>query len=151
MAKLTPRQTAFVREYLVDLNAAAAARRAGYSEKTARKIGQENLTKPDIAAAIEAAQRERAERVQVTAEEVLQRLAEIARGEVRTEVATKVGIVDLPPSFSDRNRALELLGKHLGMFVDRHELSGPGGSALPVAVNVYLPSNGRDDVEGDGK
>lgn len=124
MAKLTPRQAAFVQEYLVDLNATQAAIRAGYSEKTAYRTGADNLRKPQIAAAIEAAQSERAERVQVTAEEVLQRLAEIARGEVRTEVATKVGIVDLPPSFSDRNRALELLGKHLGMFTDKLETSG---------------------------
>lgn len=131
---LTPKQAAFVREYLVDLNAAAAARRAGYSEKTARKIGQENLTKPDIAAAIAEAQQARAERVQITADDVLRGLH---------KEATFVGEGS---SHSARVQAWAHIGKHLGMFVDRHELSGPGGSALPVAINVYLPDNGRDET-----
>jgi phage terminase small subunit len=55
MSKLTAKQQLFVDEYLVDLNASAAARRAGYSEKTARAIGIENLTKPAIRAAVDAA------------------------------------------------------------------------------------------------
>lgn len=122
--KLTPRQAAFIREYLIDLNATQAAIRAGYSERTARKIGHENLTKPDIAAAIAQAQAERAERVQIDADEVLAHLTAIARGEVRTEKATKVGIVDLPPDFGERIRAMELLGKHLGMFKEQQEHSG---------------------------
>ena len=45
---LNDKQEMFCREYLVDLNATQAAIRAGYSDKTARKIGSENLTKPDI-------------------------------------------------------------------------------------------------------
>jgi phage terminase small subunit len=53
--KLTPKQEAFVREYLVDLNGAAAARRAGYSENSAKQIASENLTKPDVMMAIEEA------------------------------------------------------------------------------------------------
>jgi phage terminase small subunit len=60
---LTTKQQRFVEEYIIDFNAAAAARRAGYSSRTARSIGQENLTKPDISAAIRrtvAAQTERA-------------------------------------------------------------------------------------------
>jgi len=67
-----------VREYLIDLNAAAAARRAGYSERTARQMGDENLSKPDIAAAIAAAQAERAERTKVDSDWVLKRLADEA-------------------------------------------------------------------------
>jgi phage terminase small subunit len=61
-------QRLFVAEYLIDHNAAAAARRAGYSERTARKIGQENLTKPDIRAAIEKATEERLARLGVRAD-----------------------------------------------------------------------------------
>lgn len=72
---LTTKQRLFVEEYLTCLNAAEAARRAGYSEKTARSIGQENLTKPDIKAAIEAGLKQRA----MPAEEVLARLADMAR------------------------------------------------------------------------
>jgi len=75
---MTPKQAAFVREYLIDLNAAAAARRAGYSERTARQMGDENLSKPDIAAAIAAAQAERAERTKVDSDWVLKRLADEA-------------------------------------------------------------------------
>lgn len=131
--KLTAKQAAFVHEYLVDLNATQAAIRAGYSVKTARFIGTENLSKPNIAAAIAEAQTARAERLQVTAEEVLERLVEIARGEVRTEVSTKAGIVDLPPNFSERTRALELLGKHLGMFTDRLDVTS-GGQPLKAYI-----------------
>ena len=76
--KLTPKQARFVQEYLIDLNAAQAAIRAGYSAKTARVIGHENLTKPDIAAAIEKAQAERAERAEVTADWVIDELRKIA-------------------------------------------------------------------------
>ena len=76
--KLTPKQARFVQEYLIDLNAAQAAIRAGYSAKTARVIGHENLTKPDIAAAIEKAMAERAERTRLTADWVVDELRKIA-------------------------------------------------------------------------
>lgn len=62
---LTPKQAAFVDEYLVDLNATQAAIRAGYSEKNAHKIASELLGKTGVAAAIRAAQLERSERVKV--------------------------------------------------------------------------------------
>jgi phage terminase small subunit len=78
MAALTPKQMLFVREYLVDLNATQAALRAGYSAKTAGKIGFENLQKPEIAAAIAAAQTARAQRLEVTADRVLRELARLA-------------------------------------------------------------------------
>ena len=74
---MTPKQEAFVREYLIDLNATQAAIRAGYSEATAYSIGQENLNKPEIAAAINEAQADRAERTQINADYVLNRLVEI--------------------------------------------------------------------------
>ncbi|CCQ72407.1 terminase small subunit [Magnetospira sp. QH-2] len=47
-SNLSPKQQRFVEEYLLDLNATQAAVRAGYSERTARQIGSENLSKPDI-------------------------------------------------------------------------------------------------------
>lgn len=75
---LTAKQARFVEEYLTSLNATEAARKAGYSEKQAGKIGHENLQKPAIAAAIEAAMAERSERTQIDAEWVLRRLAEEA-------------------------------------------------------------------------
>ena len=76
--KLTPKQAAFVREYLIDLNSAAAARRAGYSDSTAKEIGHENLTKPHIAAAIQEAMDTRAERTEITADRVLEEVAKLA-------------------------------------------------------------------------
>lgn len=79
---LTPKQERFVAEYLVDLNAAAAARRAGYSERVANRIGSENLSKQDIAAAIAQAQAERAKRTQIDADWVLRRLADLASADL---------------------------------------------------------------------
>lgn len=76
--KLTPKQAAFVAEYLVDLNASAAARRAGYSERTADAIGRENLGKPTVAAAVRAAMQARQQRTEVNADWVLKRLAQLA-------------------------------------------------------------------------
>ena len=69
---MTPKQEAFVREYLIDLNATQAAIRAGYSVDTARAIGSENLSKPDIADAIAEAQAHRAEKCEIDALWVLQ-------------------------------------------------------------------------------
>lgn len=80
---LTPKQQRFVDEYLVDLNATQAAIRAGYSERTAGKIGSENLAKPEIADAIAAAQKDRATRTQITADRVLQELGRLAFFDIR--------------------------------------------------------------------
>lgn len=80
---MTPKQQAFVNEYLIDLNAAQAAIRAGYSKKTARKIGCENLTKPDIASAIVEAKEARAELTKIDAAWVLKRLSD----EVKADLA----------------------------------------------------------------
>lgn len=74
---LTDKQEMFCREYLIDLNATQAAIRAGYSDNTARKIGSENLTKPDIAQRIIDLKSDRNERVEVNADYVLRRLVEI--------------------------------------------------------------------------
>lgn len=106
---LTPKRAAFVREYLIDLNASAAARRAGYSARTANRAGHELLSNPDIAAAVQQAQEERAQSTGLSAQMVLQGLRGIAEGEA---------------SDSARVRAYELLGKHLGMFTERVEHSG---------------------------
>ena len=81
--KLTPKQERFVAEYLVDLNASAAARRAGYSPHRADAMGHENLRKPDIAAAIGAAKAARIERIELTADRVLIELARIAFFDIR--------------------------------------------------------------------
>lgn len=80
---LTPKQKRFVAEYLVDLNATAAAKRAGYSEKTAYAIGIENLKKPEIQSAIQEAQTERQKRTEITQDMVLCETAKLAFFDVR--------------------------------------------------------------------
>jgi len=84
--ELTGKQRAFVREYLIDLNATQAAKRAGYSDKTAYASGAENLTKPQIASAIEAAMKLRAERTDITADRVLKELAKIGFSDIRKAI-----------------------------------------------------------------
>lgn len=75
---LNDKQRRFVAEYLVDLNATQAAIRAGYSVKTARSVGNENLTKPDISSAVQEAMKARSQRTEITQDRVLQELARIA-------------------------------------------------------------------------
>jgi phage terminase small subunit len=82
-AGLTPKQARFVAEYLVDLNATQAAIRAGYSENTARAIGSENLTKPDIAEAIAVGKQEQLKVAGVSAERVLDELRRLAFVDLR--------------------------------------------------------------------
>ncbi|NGP62694.1 terminase small subunit [Paenibacillus thiaminolyticus] len=81
---LTAKQKAFVQEYLIDLNATQAAIRAGYSAKTARKIGAENLTKPDIQKAIQEAMERREKRTEITQDRVLQELAKIGFADIKS-------------------------------------------------------------------
>lgn len=90
---LTPKQEAFVNEYLISWNATQAAIKAGYSEKTARAIGAENLTKPDIKEII----RIRVQEMTMSADEALIRLSDQARGDMSDFTAIKNGIpfVDL--------------------------------------------------------
>jgi len=71
--KLTPKQSRFIEEYLIDLNATQAAIRAGYSEKTAQMIGWENLRKPLIAEAISKAAQKRTECTEITQDLILYR------------------------------------------------------------------------------
>jgi len=79
---LTDKQDMFCREYLIDLNATQAAIRAGYSENTARKIGSENLTKPDVQNRIAELKANRNEQLNIDAAYVLRRLVEIDQMDV---------------------------------------------------------------------
>lgn len=114
---LTAKQQLFVTEYPVDLNATQAAIRAGYSEHTARFIGAENLTKPNIQEALAEALNARLERVEWTADEILRDLKEIATNKRGIEV-------------QHRLKAYELGGRHLGMFKDKLEHSGSMGVSI---------------------
>jgi phage terminase small subunit len=80
---MTPKQRLFVAEYLKDLNATQAAIRAGYSEKTARSQGERLLTHVDIAPAIAAKTAQQLEKVDLSAERVLEEMRRLALGDVR--------------------------------------------------------------------
>jgi phage terminase small subunit len=80
---LTPKQRLFVEEYLVDLNATQAAIRAGYSKRTAEKIGSENLSKPEIMIAVAEAQQARFARIHMSQDDVLETLAAWASADPR--------------------------------------------------------------------
>jgi phage terminase small subunit len=162
---LTAKQEAFVREYLIDLNATQAAIRAGYSEKTAGATGFENLKKPEIASAIAAAQQVRSVRTEITQDRVLKEIARVAFGDPRDVMTWGPGGVVLKDSATltddqamqvaevsettsatggslklkkhDKVKALELLGRHLGMFTDKTELSGAEGGPLTVVVRRF--------------
>ena len=124
---MTEKQQRFVEEYLVDLNATQAAIRAGYSEKTAYSIGHENLTKPDVLAAVVKARAKQQERTQVDADWVVERLIQNYERAMQLEpVHDRKGepTGELQWAGPVANRALELLGKHLAMFTDRVELDG---------------------------
>lgn len=146
-AALTPKQQRFVDEYLTDLNATQAAIRAGYSPATARQIGAENLSKPVIAAAIEARQAERAERAELNEQWVIERLREnVERSMVAVPVMTfdhdkkqMVETGEYTYQGNVANKALELIGKHRGMFVDRSETKHSG----VVEVRVRIEREGR--------
>lgn len=161
---MTPKQERFVQEYLKDLNATQAAIRAGYSESTAGKIGHENLTKPEIQAAVAKAQMQRAARTEVTQDRVIHELAKIAfsdlrhvadwsggrintkdSGQIPDKVAgaisevrnTKEGIA---VKMHDKIAALDRLGKHLGMFVEKVDHTSSDGSMTPAAPDTVTPA-----------
>lgn len=146
---MTKKQKLFVEEYLLDLNATQAAIRAGYSPETAGAIGAENLKKPQIQNAIARAMAERSRRTGVNAERVVLELAKIAfanagdlidaqdatvrAGASREDLAAIQSIkvkdmgdmgIEREVRLADKLKALELLGRHLGMFSDRLRVDG---------------------------
>ena len=126
---MTPKQQRFVAEYLVDLNASAAARRAGYSGRTANRIATELLSKPVIAEAIIGGRQQLAE---TTGRTVAAVMADIGR--VRDDAMQAITDPDTGAqtmlSHKDALKALELEGKHLGAFAERMEVTGKGGGPL---------------------
>ena len=160
---MTKKQKRFVEEYLIDLNATQAAIRAGYSPHTAKDIGCENLAKPNIAAAISQAMAERSRRTGINQDRVLQELARIGFAKITDVVDPETAKIlpdasedDLaciqsikikPNEFGterevklyDKKAALVDLGKHLGLFKDKVELSGD------MDLNITI-DYGEDDT-----
>ena len=165
MARLSAKQQRFVDEYLIDLNATQAAIRAGYSPNTAKEIGCENLTKPNIQAAISVMMAERSKRTGVNQDRIINELAKIAfvnptdvinmdeatvKGEANRDdtaaissvkvkrIPTDEGdIVEREVKVYDKIKALELLGKHVGMFNDKLKIEG----VVPVVIQDDLDEN----------
>lgn len=162
---MTAKQQRFCDEYLIDLNATQAAIRAGYSVDTAKEIGCENLTKPNIQETIAKAMAERSKRTGVNQDRVVLELAKIAfvnandlidpkdasvkasateddlaciqSVKVKTSFTTNGESVEREIKLNDKMKALELLGKHLGMWNDKIDLN----VSLPVVIS------GEDDLE----
>ena len=111
---LTGLQRRFVQEYPSDMNATAAARRAGYSVRSAGQTGWRNMRNPKIVAAIDEAMAESTREAKVTAAGVLERLVREADGKgPNTSAAARV-------------RASEILAKYLGLLIERRETGAPG-------------------------
>lgn len=149
---LTPKQKRFIEEYLIDLNATQAAIRAGYSPRNADKIGSELLGKTRVSDAIKVAMAERSKRTGINQDRILMELAKIAlvnpkkvidfdeatiREDALPEDLAAVASVKVKRfptkdgegiereiKFYDKTKALDLAGRHLGMFKDKIELSG---------------------------
>ena len=176
MANLTPKQQRFVEEYLIDLNATQAAIRSGYSEKTARQIGEQNLSKLDIQKAIQEAQARREERTKIDADYVLQRLVAIDQMDVLDIMDDQMRILPLRDwpkiwrqyisnienlelsdadgvfkkiKWPDKVKNLELLGKHVsvGAFKDKIEHSGDPNNPINMSLKVVFENDGETSTE----
>ena len=164
MAKLTEKQQRFVNEYLIDLNATQAAIRAGYSVKTANEQGSQNLAKLSIQQAIAEQMAERSKRTGINQDRVVLELAKIAlvkmtdivdsQGRIKSDASPDdlacIESVKYKESESDTGssverevkiasklKALELLGKHLGMWNDK----------LDVNITQPIVITGEDALE----
>lgn len=174
-SRLTNKQGLFVAEYLVDHNATKAAIRAGYSAKTASRIGPQTLEKPWVNAVVQAKQKKIADRLGVTAERVISELARLAFSDmakfadwgpdgVRLKDSLQLSaddarcVAELGETTSkdggsrrfklhDKKGALDSLAKHLGLFApEKLEHSGPGGTPLePLSLTVRFVKPGGTD------
>jgi phage terminase small subunit len=168
MGKLTPRQSMFVKEYLVDLNGTQAAIRAGYSKKTAGQQSEQLLKNLEIAAAVQAGMAKRAAKVEINADYVLARLAEIDRMDVLDIMNDDMALkpVSAWPSswrrylsgfdvaemkdgqdaigvlkkikWPDKVKNLELLGKHVGVGAFTEKVQLSGPDSGPVQIGFKI-------------
>lgn len=131
MPKLTEKQKRFCEEYLIDLNATQAAVRAEYSDKTAYSMGQRLLKKVEVQKYIEYLRKEQSDRTGITSDTVLKELEKIA-------------LTDTEISGKEKIKALELLGKHLGMFSEKSEESS---NSSDITFNIISAANRNESEE----
>lgn len=179
---MTNKQKRFCEEYLIDLNATQAAIRAGYSPDSASTIGGENMRKPQIRARIDTALAARSKRTGVNADRVVRELARVAfvnpsdvidmdsamlkddATEDDTAAVASVKVKTIPTAdgqgvereikLADKLKALELLGRHLGMFTEKVEHSGTidtGNAALASILQQLQEDDdtGQEAADGD--
>ena len=169
MAALSPKRARFASEFLVDCNATQAARRAGYSPKTAKQQGQRLLTSVDVQEALREAQQARSERTRITADRVLHELAAVAfarlsdvctwsaagprlrpSGKLSDDAAAAVQEVSetatgrLRVKLHDKVRALDMLARHLRVY-EEQAVTDTGAAARDIAQGI------RDIIEWSGK
>ena len=152
MAKLTAKQQRFCDEYLIDLNATQAAIRAGYSKKTANRIGTENLSKLVIREYIENRMAEKEAALIANQDEVLKYLTSVLRGQSKsTEIvieglgdgSTKARKMEKEPSEKDKLKAAELQGKRYGLYTEKVE------EKVDMELNVTIDYGDEEDTGGD--
>jgi len=131
MAKwMTPKLSRFIEDYIIHLNATLAAKNAGYSERTAKQIGAENLTKPVVKQAISLAIYERSLRSKITADQVLNDIEMIKRDAMQKIVTVTpqadgtYSKLQVMANHAGALKACELHGKHLKMWTDKIEVGG---------------------------
>lgn len=144
--KLTLKQQRFADEYIISGNATEAAIKAGYSKKTANRIATENLSKPVIKSYIDERLKELSDKKIANQQEVLEYLTSVLRGETQSEIVvvegqgegvSKAKPIQKAPDEKERLKAAELLGKRMGLFKDK----------LDVTANVPVIISGGDDIE----
>nr|WP_269438141.1 terminase small subunit [Phosphitispora fastidiosa] len=182
---MNTKQQRFVDEYLIDHNATQAAIRAGYSKRTAGSIGEENLKKPEIKAAIDAGLEELRQRNAVTVDRVLAEYSKIAFADIKDFLEFKTvktlldqdddgnpiygykNVVEVKPSdqvdgsiinevsisrdgtfrfkLGSKEKALDALAKHLGMFIEKSEIDINGR----IIVEFGIPRPSKDELWED--
>ena len=138
--ELTVKQKRFADYYIEFGNASEAAIKAGYSEKTAKEIASENLTKPNIKRYIEETMAKKDKEAIASQDEILAYLTDVMRGKKKEQTLIGMGmgeqgITEIDVGSKDRIKAAELLGKRYGMWTEKVDINGA------MMVNIV------DDVE----
>lgn len=173
MAKLSDKQARFVEEYLIDLNATQAAIRAGYSTKYADRKGHELIENNRVSEEISKAMAERSRRTGVNQDRIIQELAKMAfvniddifdfeKGKIKPDASKedlaciesiKIKKTDtgdeIQVKMASKTRSVELLGKHLGLFRDKLEISGMNEEVSKL--DELIEQLGQHSVSGKKK